>query len=424
MLDRKLLSIEESAVTFNNWSKNVRSPSTEVEVVEIIRSAYEKGQHVSLVSGGTKLGYGGVKSEYDLTLSLKDLKGIVEHTVGDMTVTVKPGTTMKELQDYLQNHNQMVALDPSWPEQATIGGIVASNDSGPKRLKYGSARDHVIGMRVVYPDGKVIRTGGKVVKNVAGYDMNKLLVGSMGTLGIITEITLKLRPVPKSENLIRLSVREEALDELKGYTKQIQDSMLEPVSLELVTPSLSQRLFHDEGYSLLIAFEDVEKSVDFQTNWVEQHKPAGVNYTTISNVKEFWNAFSEIHPNSLTDSKATQALLKVGTKNLDVFSILSECARIHHEGKVTIEAHGGAGHGLSTVFLEGDDAAIVNTINHLQHYAHTLKGYGVVKHLPFSLRQSVNVWGDEPSYFKIFEGIKHKHDPKNTLNEKRYIGGI
>lgn len=160
LLDRDVQSIEESSTLFGNSNQNVVSPSSEEEVREILRSANESGQTLTITSG-TKLGYGGLKSDYDLTLSLRKLSGIVEHTVGDMTVTVKPGTTMKELQDYLRKHNQMVALDPSWPSHATIGGIVASNDSGPKRLKYGSARDHVIGMRIVYPDGKIIRTGGK-----------------------------------------------------------------------------------------------------------------------------------------------------------------------------------------------------------------------------------------------------------------------
>ncbi|MDA6161842.1 FAD-binding oxidoreductase, partial [Escherichia coli] len=108
-----------------------------------------------------------------------------------MTVTVRSGTRFKDLQDYLAKHNQKISLDPFWPENATIGGIIAANESGPKRLGYGSARDAVIGLRTVYPDGKVIRSGGRVVKNVAGYDMNKLFIGSMGTLGVISEITLK-----------------------------------------------------------------------------------------------------------------------------------------------------------------------------------------------------------------------------------------
>ncbi|WP_377888957.1 FAD-binding oxidoreductase [Alkalihalobacillus sp. R86527] len=426
LLDRHTLSIEESAAKFSNWNANVFSPTSEEEVIKTVRAANEKGQKITLVSGGTKLGYGGVKSNYDLTLSLRELSGIVEHTVGDMTVTVKPGTSMKELQDYLRKHDQMVALDPSWPAQATIGGVVASNDSGPKRLKYGSARDHVIGMRIVYPNGKIIRTGGKVVKNVAGYDMNKLFVGSMGTLGVITEITLKLRPLPKCENLIMLTVREEALDDLLVFKKRIQDSMIEPVSLEILSPALSKRLFNEDGYSLLLALEDVEKSVAFQKRWVKENKPAGVVMSIISEAREMWNTISNFHPNSLSDRDhtTTRSVMKIGTKNLDVFSILSETTRIQHEGRISVEAHGGAGHGITTVSLKGDAEAVIETIQHLQTYAMSMKGYGIVKHLPFSLRHRVNVWGDKPSYFKLFEGIKQSNDPKNTLNEKRYIGGL
>ncbi|TKD71349.1 FAD-binding oxidoreductase [Pseudalkalibacillus hwajinpoensis] len=427
-MDKHLLDVApltDSSNRFGNLSSNLLYPESEDEVVDIVTKANESGKKLSIVSGGTKLGYGGLKSNYDLTLSLKKFSGIVEHTVGDMTVTVKPGTTILELQTFLSRYNQMVSLDPSCPSTATIGGTIAANESGPKRLKYGSARDHVIGMRVVYADGKIIRTGGKVVKNVAGYDMNKLFIGSMGTLGVITEITLKLRPIPKHTSLVMLTVREEALDELTAFTKLIQDSLLEPVSLEILTPTMSKKLINRDEYCLLIALEDVKKAVQFQEVWIDQHKPNEAVMTVHPNPNYFWQSFNELIPNSLTDlGESTHGVLKVGTRNLDVFPLLQECARIHHEGNLKIEASGGAGHGLSTIIISGNNANVVNAIIHLQSFASDLKGYAIVKHLPIELRKELNVWGESDGLFKLFKSIKQKQDPNNTLNEQRFIGGI
>src|SRR5690606_11710977 len=162
----------------------------------------------NVVAGGTKRGYGGTLQQADILLSLEKYKGIVEHSVGDLTLTVKAGTTLKEISDELAKKGQRLPLDTPWPEYATIGGILSANDSGPKRLLHGSGRDLVIGTRIVYADGRVIRTGGKTVKNVAGYDMNKLFIGAMGTLGVISEVTVKLRPLPKYEGLVLLHFPE------------------------------------------------------------------------------------------------------------------------------------------------------------------------------------------------------------------------
>ncbi len=422
LVEKSLTDLESR---FGNISANVLYPETEDEVVTIVKEANASEKKIAVVGGGTKLGYGGVKSHYDLTLSLKKLTGIIEHTVGDMTVTVKPGTTIQELQTFLHQYNQMLSLDPAFPSAATIGGVIGANESGPKRLKYGSARDHVIGMRVVYPDGNIIRTGGKVVKNVAGYDMNKLFIGSMGTLGVITEITLKLRPLPKYTSLVTLSVDGEALDDLKAFSKLIQSSLLEPVSLEILTPSLSDHLFNHRDYNLLIALEDVKNAVTFQEAWINENKPPTALMRIHEHSEDFWKTFSELAPNSLTDlNETTQSVLKVGTKNMDVFSLIKECSHIHQQGEVSIMANGGAGHGLSVIVISGSPQKVTQYVQHIQAFSEDLGGYAIIKHLPIELRKQLNTWGKPPEYLTLFKGIKQKHDPKFTLNELRFIGGI
>jgi glycolate oxidase FAD binding subunit len=327
--ERKNLSLKNK---FGNTGLTTLRPTTEGEISNIVKEANNEGKSITIESGGTKRGYGGVKNGYDITLSLKDYKGVVEHNVGDMTVTVRPGTTIRELQGFLREHNQMVSIDPKWPDQATIGGVIATNESGCKRLKYGSARDLVIGLRLVYPNGEIIRTGAKVVKNVAGYDMNKLFIGAMGTLGVITEITMKLRPLPKYESLVQISLPEQKLEALKIFAIAIQDSMLEPVSLELVNPALSKKLTGREEYRLLITFEDVEKAVRYQEDWIKNHKPEGADIEVLrqEEAQDFWRTFSMLSPNSLTDdqNEKTQAVMKVGSKNIDVFEISREQKRL------------------------------------------------------------------------------------------------
>jgi glycolate oxidase FAD binding subunit len=345
-----------------------------------------------------------------------------------MIISIKSGTPFGELQQYLAKHNQKISLDPGWPEYATIGGIIASNESGPKRLGYGSARDVVIGLRVVYPDGTVIKSGGKVVKNVAGYDMNKLFVGSMGTLGVISEVILKLRPLAKYESLVLLSFTEENLDAIRAFVINLLDSALEPISLELLSPSLSQRLMGENLYTLAISFEDVESSVHYQEKFVQMIQPPKTNMTILQQKEAqlFWDQFYTMGPNeeALTTGNEIEAALKIGVVNLDVLHVIKESHILKGSTNLIIEAHGGLGHGLCQVNLKGRSDDIVLVIHQLRNFVARLGGYVVVKHLPFSLREQVNVWGEAPSYFSLLEGIKSKIDPNRVLNPKRFVGGI
>lgn len=406
-------------------------PKTEEEIVSLLKYANSNGKKISIISGGTKRGFGGLVEYFDILLSLKNYKGVVEHTVGDMTLTVRPGTTIKELQDYLAKTNQKISLDPAWPEYATIGGVIASNESGPKRLRYGSARDIVIGLRVVYPDGTVIRSGGKVVKNVAGYDMNKLFIGSMGTLGVLSEITFKLLPLPKYESLVLLSFSEGSENEIKSFAVKLLDSILEPVSVELLNPSLSKRLINQDSYTLALSFEDVESSVHYQEEFVKNNlQPTGTNLQILpqEEARLFWDKFSRIAPNGVTtevnSNNQVEAALKVGVVNLDVLQVLEACKQLQDSINVKIEAHGGLGHGLCQINLSGESDKIVTAIQKLRESVTQLGGYAVVTHLPYALRLKVDVWGEKPSYFALLEGIKEKVDPKKVLNSKRFVGGI
>ena len=172
------------------------SPANTQQISEILRYANENHLTVSPIGGGTKQTLGN-SINTNIHLSLTRLNQVIEHPWQDLTCTVQAGCTWATLQQTLAKHGQFVALDPLWPERATVGGILATNDSGALRHRYGSLRDLVIGMTIVLADGTIARSGGKVVKNVAGYDLCKLLTGSLGTLAIITEATFRLHPLPQ-----------------------------------------------------------------------------------------------------------------------------------------------------------------------------------------------------------------------------------
>jgi glycolate oxidase FAD binding subunit len=400
-------------------------PKSEEEIAEVLRYANNNGKKISIIGRGTKRGYGGQIETADILLSLIDYTGIVEHAVGDMTVTVKSGTRFMELQSYLGKHNQKVSLDPPFAEYATIGGVTAANESGPKRLGYGSARDAVIGLRVVYPDGTIIRTGGKVVKNVAGYDMNKLFIGSMGTLGVISEVTLKLRPMPKYESLMLLSFPEGNFDAIRTFVITILDSTIEPTSLELLSPSVAKRLTGQHSYTLAMSFEDVDSSVRYQEEFVRNIQPDKTNLSIFhqQEAKEFWENLSTTRP-ATSENEHIEATLKIGVVNLDVINVIRECQLIQDVNNVSIESHGGLGHGLCQVDIKGTSEDIIVVINQLREFTIGLGGYLIVKHLPFSLRQKISVWGEKPAHFFLLEGIKAKNDPNRVLNYKRFVGGI
>ena len=174
----------------------VVAPADAQEIAKVLQYCSSAGLAVVPRGGGTKLGWGNRPRQAELVLSTERLNRVIEHAWGDMTTTVEAGCTIASLQQTLKQHGQRLAADPLWPDRATVGGLLATADNGTLRLRYGGVRDLVLGVEVVLPDGNVIKAGGKVVKNVAGYDLTKLVIGSLGTLGVITKATFRLHPIP------------------------------------------------------------------------------------------------------------------------------------------------------------------------------------------------------------------------------------
>lgn len=414
---------------FGNSGQYTVYPTSEEELSALFAFVHMHQFTVNIQGTGSKRGYGGLIDQADLLISMEKFTGIVEHHSGDMTLTVKAGTKLEDVQRYLEAFNQKLALDPFMPYVSTIGGVIGSNDSGPKRLNYGSARDTVIGLRVVYPDGKVIRTGGKVVKNVAGYDMNKLFISSMGTLGVITEVTVKLRPLAKSTATCIISFQGEDRNKIYSFTRKLLNNSIEPISCELLDPVVSYEISGINKLSLLVSFEDVEKSVDYQIKYIQSLVEEEMKLTVLRNneEKQLWDRLYQLPfdkgPEHDKDEKLF-AVAKIGTINLNVIDILLKVMEIRKKDNIDIYTHGGVGHGLMQLYIKGKEREMIETLTKIRNITNENGGYCIVKHLPLAQRLVFDTWGETKGAQYLLEGIKTKVDPKKILNRKRYVGGI
>jgi glycolate oxidase FAD binding subunit len=212
------------------------TPSTTEALSTALREASAANRTLTPTGGRTKQTWGNPISTDD-EISTKNLTGILDHSWQDLTATVAAGTTWSAMQQELAQHGQQVALDPIFPAHATVGGILATNDSGLLRLKYGSLRDLILGMTIVLADGTIARTGGKVVKNVAGYDLPKLLTGSFGTLGIIAEATFRLHPLPQHTS--HVTVRAQEIAPIADLMTSILQSSFSLERMQLRTEALA-----------------------------------------------------------------------------------------------------------------------------------------------------------------------------------------
>src|SRR6516165_3879624 len=210
--------------------KFVAEPASEQELAALLSSANEAQIAVIPRGGGTKLAWGNPPKRADLVLSTARLNRVLEHAWADLTVSVEAGCTLLTLEEKLAQHGQRLALDGLQPESATIGGILSTNDSGVLRLRFGALRDLVIGVTLALPDGTLASSGGKVVKNVAGYDLPKLTTGALGTLGVITRAVFRLHPLPRNTRSFTFAERDR--DDTNRLILGILDSQLTPTGLQ------------------------------------------------------------------------------------------------------------------------------------------------------------------------------------------------
>jgi len=357
--------------------------------------------------GGTKLGWGNSPARADVVLSTARMTEIIEHAWADLTVTVEAGCTIQRLQETLGQHGQRLALDPLWPEKATVGGVLSTNDSGALRLRFGALRDLIIGVTIALPDGTLASSGGKVVKNVAGYDLPKLVTGALGTLGVITRAVFRLHPLPLNSHSFSISTAN--AEETQKFVLAVQDSKLAHTFL--------QSHFSDEKLPASdILFEGTEAGLAAQEAQLRNlAAPASVSEASNSS----WTAREELWTFSDPASTAIAKISILPTNIARTIKLVADSANAQQlRWRALIYATG-----LGWLRLEGKPGALCAALQALRGELQGQEGSLVALHRP-SKMPAFDAWGSAGDALPLMKAVKQQLDPKNTLNPGRFVGGI
>ena len=351
-------------------------PATAEETAAALRDASAAGHRVRVRGGGTKLGWGlPLQPPADAELSTERLDAIVEHNVADLTAVVQAGVPLARAQAAFAQAGQMLALDPpTGPgDGATIGGVLATGDSGPVRQRYAAVRDLVVGVRVALPDGSVARAGGKVIKNVAGYDLAKLMSGAFGTLGVVVEVSVRLHPRPRER--VTAVGRGEDPAVLAAASSALAHLPLEPEALDL-------RWDGNGGNAGAVLLQCTGASAPERARRAEQVlREAGLDATTTADDDELWAAQRAGQRAADPD----EAVLRVSTTQGGLGAVLG----LAREHGATAVARGALG--LAWIVLPAD-AARPETVASLR--AALAPAPVVVLDAPAALREAVDPWGE------------------------------
>ena len=407
----------------------VIEPANPEEVAGALKIVTGAGLQVIPRGGATKMDWGNPPRSGELMVSTRRLNRVVEHAWGDMTATVEAGCTLQQLQQTLAEHGQRLALDPLWPDQATIGGILATNDSGPLRIRFGSLRDLVIGITLVLPDGTLAKSGGKVVKNVAGYDLPKLATGSLGTLGIITQAIFRLHPVPRETRTLSFCNSDSATSDgesMNALVLAIQDCNMVPTGVQIRAGSsappevgLHEIDLHEiDPHEIDLRFEGTAAGCEAQ---IEQTLRMASGARRIESPADVWNAHSKLWSGAEPSVVCKFSLLPA---DLGAFLTLIRKASEPQSLPWRLVAQA-VGVGYLRIEGEGTDTgALLSVLQDLRKKLETRGGSLVILRCPLEIKSQTDVWGSAGDALALMRSIKAQFDPTGVLNPGRFVGGL
>jgi glycolate oxidase FAD binding subunit len=397
----------------------IARPASVEEASQVLAAAAADGLAVAFMGCGSKLGLGNPPERVDLLVSSERLDQVLEHAAGDLVVRVQAGVRLADLQAALAPAGQWLALDPPEP-RATVGGVVAADASGPRRLRYSTVRDLIIGITVVLADGTVARAGGKVVKNVAGYDLAKLFCGSLGTLGMIAEATFRLHPLPAAAAVVTLQV--DTPEQVGQAVQRLARSPLEPSAVELVV---------DEwGWPgrLTTVFEGIRPGVEAQAATA-----AGllgqIGEATVAGPGQTDAALSQLGARPF---EKAEVALKATCPPAELPGVLAELVTGRGRWDGSVSAHAATGVlWMASGLREGDlppdspfAPSVASGITAMRERLVARGGSLVVVKAPPALKRAVDAWGPAGDAVGLMRRVKERFDPDRRLAPGRFVGGI
>jgi glycolate oxidase FAD binding subunit len=390
-------------------------PNTQEELAAVIACAHRNRWRILPCGSGSKLSWGGLVQGVDVVVSTQRLNRLIEHAVGDLTVTAEAGMKLSELQAILAKEGQFLALDPAYCQTATLGGIVATADCGSLRQRYGGVRDMLLGLSFVRADGAIAKAGGRVVKNVAGYDLMKLFTGSYGTLGIISQVTFRVYPLPEASQTLVLTG---TADNIAQATQTLLASALTPTAIDVLSTGLVTRLGMGEGMGLMTRFQSVTESVKEQSaRLLEVGRHLGLQGSSYSGNDEatLWHQLVEPMQESAKKSGIT---CKIGVLPVAAVATLTQLDRLASQSAIAF-IHAGSGLGL--LQWENPDGEVLGRMrSHCQSHS----GFLTVLEAPMEFKQQIDVWGYTGNALDLMRKIKQQFDPENIFSPHRFVGGI
>jgi glycolate dehydrogenase FAD-binding subunit len=385
----------------------VLEPANEQQLAAVLRLANDAGLAVIPRGGGTKLSWGNAPTRAEVILSTARLDKIIEHPWADLTASVEAGCTIQKLQSALAQHGQRLALDPLWPAQATIGGVLSTNDSGSLRLRFGALRDLIIGVTLALPDGTLASSGGKVVKNVAGYDLPKLVTGAFGTLAVITRAVFRVHPLPR--NTKSLSMSAGTLEKMQQLILAVQDS-------KLAHTALQARIVQDAEPVVDVLFEGTEAGIAAQE---AQLRIIAGSVLVLETAPTIWAASQELWNSADSTASAIAKITALPASIARTVETVHRAANSRNtHWKLTVQAPG-----IGWLRLESAPENLHALLSDLRFELEASGGSLAAFHQPAGMGP-LDAWGKAGDSLPLMRAVKNQFDPKNTLNPGRFVGGI
>ncbi len=413
-------AVESSSRTLASYNVDGKIPSILLtphdpeQVSAALRICAEAEASVTPWGGGTAMGLGNIPRQADVILGLERLDGLIEHDDANLTASVQAGLKVATLQKILAQRHQFLTMDPPNPGLATLGGTVAANINGARRMLYGGVRDLVIGMKMVLANGQQIKAGGRVVKNVAGYDMCKLFVGSLGTLGVITEVTFKLAPIPESAATL---VASGPLAQALRLVDELSQSTLLPAAIAILSSDLFKATSTaPEMPAVAVWAEGFEEAVARHLREL-QELAGGIGLTAEilrgETHQRLWEHLRDFGANG------KDIVYRITIPSASVAEVVEKIDKwIAADRPARYIAHAGCGTVWCSLDAVPPNAEWFSTLSAL---AQEQRGHVVMVAAPPAFKEGIDVWGPPPLSLAIMREIKHQFDPQGILNPGRFI---